>query len=74
MLVFCQVNVLGKFAKMSDLEVWQGKWLGSLAGSRWREEEEEAGALLLGRDEALFCENGNARRTENNGEPISNAV
>lgn len=36
-----------------------------VAGEFGWEQVEEAGAPLLGRGEALRCENGNARRTEN---------
>lgn len=40
-LIFCQIGVLKRSAKMAELKVWHGKWLGNLAGSssrRWMQE------------------------------------
>lgn len=32
--VFCQFSVLKRFAKMAELEVWQGKWLRAGGGRK----------------------------------------
>lgn len=54
--VFSQFSVWKRSAKVAELEVWQGKWLGA-GGGRKRKQQ----LCFL----AIYCENGNPRRLEN---------
>jgi len=67
-IAFFQVSVFKRFAKAAEPEVWQGRWLGSLAGSRRRRKKQELCVLVEVRHSAVKMGTPGGRRVANDGE------